>query len=384
MNKEESTPYTRHSLKWTGKPFDNFAGWRKGLATVMTRAYGQPAMFFRHFIYDAPPKFATDVIEAVTGEADLAKRHYLNELNRHMELLSYQRLSHIQMYSAVFDMLHPDTVKQLERGEDYATMHSTHDPLTLIEELSKIMLVCSTGNVRQDRFKSRMGYNSISQREKETIHDYYERTAKAIATQTSVGQKPSPDEDQAMDFIYKLDQRIFKDFIVGLNMAEQDQMRIHATIIKTKPRVEFKSTYPNSLDEAYQRVKSYSTCQVAATTGTVWPQQTVFASDSSDQHAKDNTKSTSTSIPREEWIKMTKEQQDAVKAKNKKSKTKICNYCSKAGHIEPDCRALKHDIAELKKFKSQHTVAQITHTANTEEDEDSQEEMVYVHTTENS
>ena len=108
------------------------------------------------------------------------------------------------------------------------------------------MLLCSTGNIRQDRHKSRMIYNALQQREKETVLEYYTRTEKAIATQLLTGQKPDPDEDQAMDFIYKLDHRLYKGLIQKMDWDEEDAMRCHAAAKKLDTTVIFTSSYPNT------------------------------------------------------------------------------------------------------------------------------------------
>ena len=78
---------------------------------------------------------------------------------------------------------------------------------------------------------------------------------------------------------------------------------------------------------------------------------------------------------------MTKEQQDAVKAKNK-ARPK-CEYCDKPGHTESECRTLKSAIAELKKENAKKSVAFITAMpAEVVEDEEEPFEAMYVHSTE--
>ena len=52
-------------------------------------------------------------------------------------------------------------------------------------------------------------------------------------------------------------------------------------------------------------------------------------------------------IPREEWRKIRKEPQDAVKAKNKVRPK--CEYCDQPGRTKSECRTLKSVIVEPKK-----------------------------------
>ena len=109
--------------------------------------------------------------------------------------------------------------------------------------------------------------------------------------------------------------------------------------------------------------------------------QTVFASDISSDPQNKKHKDSRKTIPREEWLRMTKEQQDAVKAKNK-ARPK-CEYCDKLGHTESECRTLKSAIAELRKENAKKSIAFTTAApAGVEEDVEEPFEAVYVHSTE--
>ena len=54
-----------------------------------------------------------------------------------------------------------------------------------------------------------MIYNALRQNEKENLQDYYSRTMRSIATQVSIGYKPDADINQAIDFTYKLDRKLW-------------------------------------------------------------------------------------------------------------------------------------------------------------------------------
>ena len=82
-------------------------------------------------------------------------------------------------------------------------------------------------------------------------------------------------------------------------------------------------------------------------------------------------------MPREEWIKMKKKQQDAMKAKNKARHK--CEYCYKPGHTESGCRTLMNVVAELKKENTKKSVAYTTAVpAEAEEDDKRSFKAVYV------
>ena len=152
---------------------------------------------------------------------------------------------------------------------------------------------------------------------------------------------------------------------------------------QSRPNTSSRHNIPANLAEAFQRANSYQLGHGKTPTGTVADNllQIVFASDVSSDPQNKKHKYSRKTIPREEWLRMTKEQQDAVKAKNK-ARTK-CEYCDKPGHTESECRRLKSATAELKKENAKKSVAFITATpAEVEEDREEPFEAVYVHSTE--
>ena len=58
-----------------------------------------------------------------------------------------------------------------------------------------------------------MMHHAIRQNDKESLQDYYLRTTRSLATQHLFGNKLDADIDQALDFTYKLDRKIFQTMI---------------------------------------------------------------------------------------------------------------------------------------------------------------------------
>ena len=142
------------------------------------------------------------------------------------------------------------------------------------------------------------------------------------------------------------------------------------------------TTYPTSVAEAFQRANSYQLGHSRTTTDTVTNNhQTIFTGDTKSKPSNKKNKDKRKTIPHAEWIKITFEQQDVIKAQNRSSKK--CEFCCKIGHTESKCRSLKNAITELKKENAKETVAHTTSIPASEkaEEEDSYE-AVYVHTTE--
>ena len=79
--------------------------------------------------------------------------------------------------------------------------------------------------------------------------------------------------------------------------------------LRADPTLAHVTTYPANLAEAFQRANSYELADNLL--------QTVFASNISSDPQNKKHKDSRKTIPREEWLRMTKEQQETVKAKNK-------------------------------------------------------------------
>ena len=273
-------------LRYDGKPNPDLPLWKKSFATAMSQIYGEPALLFKTgktYAYDAPEPLSQEVMESVSVASEIEKTHYLEQLSEHKKVLQRQKTIHFKMYMALYERLHEDTVKKLSESPLWNDIDEKHDPKGLMEELTRVQMMCSTGNIRQDRHKTRMAYNSLQQHEKESLMDYYIRTQRVISNQVAVGQTPDKEEDQAIDFIYKLDRKTFQDLISKMDWEEASEIRKHQDALKEDQEAIFKSAYPNTLNDAYQRAKAYLAGQARPTTGVMTTaQHTVFASETSD------------------------------------------------------------------------------------------------------
>ena len=285
-----------------------------------------------------------------------------------------QSTTNIQLYSEHYTKLHDDASKKLLDDPLWGDIEKKQDPKGLMTAVTKFMLLSSSGSLNQD---------ALRQNEKESLQDYYYRTTRSLATQSSLGYKTDGDIDQAMDFSYKLDRKIFRSMITNMDWIEKSEIRRFQVALRADSTLVHVTTYTANLAEVFQRANSYQLGHGKTTTGTVADNllQTVFASDVSSDPQNKKHKDSRKTIPREEWLRMTKEQQDAVKAKNK-ARPK-CEYCDKPGYTEFECRTLKSAIAELKKENAKKSVAFTTATpAEAEEDEEKPFEAVYLHSTE--
>ena len=110
--------------------------------------------------------------------------------------------------------------------------------------VTKIMTPPSSGNRHQDTHQARMMHHAIRQNDKESLQDYYSRTTRSLATQQLLGNKLDPDIDQAIDFTYKLDRKIFQTMITNMDRLEESEIRKHQIALRTDSAVVHISTYP--------------------------------------------------------------------------------------------------------------------------------------------
>ena len=245
---------------------------------------------------------------------------------------------------------------------------------------TKIIFLASSGNTHQDTHRARMVHHALRQQEKESLHDYYTRTVRSLATQLSLGHKL--EIDQAMDFTYKLDRKLFQPMITSMDWLEESELRKFQVALKADAATVHATTYPTSVAEAYHRAHAHQLGHSRITTDTVVDNhQTIFASDTKSDPSYGKDKDRRKTIPHAEWIKMTPEQQDAIEAQNRQ--TKKYEFCGKIGHKETQCRSLKNAISELKKENSKKMVAHTSSVPASEDvDEEDSYEAVYVYTTE--
>ena len=144
---------------------------------------------------------------------------------------------------------------------------------------------------------------TLTEPEKESLQDYYTSTIRSLATQVSLGHKLDPEIDQAMDFTYKLDRKSFQSMITYMDWLEVSAIRKFQVALKANNAIVYVTTY----HLGHSRT----------TTGTVTDNhQTNFASDSKSAPSNKKEKGIRKTIPHAEWIKMTVEQQDDIKAQN--------------------------------------------------------------------
>ena len=349
----------------------------------MGQKYGELAQVYwtgEAFEYDI------SVRPAVSGDKDIDamdRAMYMERMAERHKAKAMQSTTNIQLYLELYNKLHDAASKKLLDDQLWGEIDRKQDPKGLMTAVTKIMLLSSSGNLHQDTHRARMIYNVLGQSGKEGLQDYYYRTMRSLATQSSLGYKTDADIDEAMDFTYKLDRKIFQTMITNMDWIEESEIGKFQLALRADPTLVHVTTYPANLAEAFQRANLYQLGHRKTTTGTVADNllQTVFASDISSDPQKKKHEDSRKTIPREEWLRMTKEQQDAVKAKNK-ARPK-CEYCDKPGDKESKCRTLKSATAELKKANAKKFVAITTATpAEAEEDEEEPFEAVYVHSTE--
>ena len=83
-----------------------------------------------------------------------------------------------------------------------------------------------------------MVHHALRQQDKESLHDYYTRTARSLATQLSLGHKLDPETDQAMD------RKLFQPMITNMDWLEESELRKYQVALKADAALVYATTYP--------------------------------------------------------------------------------------------------------------------------------------------
>ena len=182
-------------LRYDGRQNLDFNAWKKSFATSMGQKFGELAQVYRTgeaFGYDI------HVRPAVSGDKDIdamERAMYMERMAEHRKAKAMQSTTTIQLYSEPYNKLHDDASIKLLDDPLWGEIEKKQDPKGLMTAVRKIMLLSSSGNLHQDTHRARMIYNALHQNEKESLQDYYHRTMRSLATQSSLGYTTDADID---------------------------------------------------------------------------------------------------------------------------------------------------------------------------------------------
>mmetsp|Transcript_4763 Transcript_4763/g.7095 ORF Transcript_4763/g.7095 Transcript_4763/m.7095 type:complete len:361 (+) Transcript_4763:315-1397(+) len=296
----------------------NYSVWLAAMKIICSKAYGKQANLLKtneRFVY--PAVVAADytppigVGEAALSAANLAKLRLKAEEDRNGKA---QKLldSSPAFYATLWDAMSVESQQLVRVKPGYAAADLAEDPNLLWEIIRETHFTETAGGalmVVHERVRHCEEFGKFHQGREETLGEFKVKYCDLRAQLTSMGVTAPSDEEEAMIFMRKLDDRRHGDMMQTL---ANDAARGTA--------------WPATLDAAYKQAAN-------------WKVKTVAVSGSSDNHssgiqssymlADESNRASS---------KRTKGRGNFAK-KGTTSELRICRRCQKPGHLAADCRA---------------------------------------------
>ena len=239
-----------------------------------------------------------------------------------------------------------EKVRQVSNWEE---IDQLKDPLLLLKAIKDIHLAAESGFNTKDRQKTRLLYSNLQQGDEETLLSFKEKFDHAIDAMEAVGQNIPSSEDQAIDFLTKLNNSRYAPLKVQL---ENNQIM-------------GLGKYPATLADAYKLASTFKFV-VARDNSTTPLSQTVFITSAESAAAQISSSVVELKKKKnKKTAKHSKQPEDVDKNETEtdgelKKKYYPCDLCSKMGHPMFRCPMLeeaKECLQEKHNEKDQQVAA---------------------------
>src|SRR6185437_9590532 len=206
----------------------NFVRWKENLSTYCITHYQESGSFIKTGIKFEPEKSIPENFldtEGLTGDAK-AEAKALNEIikdsNRESIKLYIQEVSKVKnnmitMYGIIWGQLSDDAKEKIRTTiDDYETWSVALNTESLWKAVIDVHLTAPTGSSAVDQKAARDNYNMLKQRPNESLSAFKERFSAAVVRLEAVGVVEVLQPDQAIDFIFGLDESRFQEAQVQL------------------------------------------------------------------------------------------------------------------------------------------------------------------------
>lgn len=320
----------------------NFVRWKENLSTYCITHYQESGSFIKTGIKFEPKKSIPENFldtEGLTGDAK-AEAKALNEIikdsNRESIKLYIQEVSKVKnnmitMYGIIWGQLSDDSKEKIRTTiDDYETWSVALNTESLWKAVIDVHLTAPTGSSAVDQKAARDNYNMLKQRPNESLSAFKERFSAAVVRLEAVGVVEVLQPDQAIDFIFGLDESRFQEAQVQLRNNVNQGI----------------TSYPTTLVAALKWAENCVTLRktAAGPSSMVYCAQQVALPAASRPAPKSETKGNHSATE--------KTKSDGTKSKNVKHsdktkpdktsaagpKPKTCFFCQQTGHWGNECQ----------------------------------------------
>lgn len=346
-----------------------------------------------HYVYQIPAEPTPDEVNPVNDPVGARKTLYTEQLKTYAKKTSDYADNTRMVYTLVWSFCTVALQNAIKQLPGYATMETDRDLLGL---WAAIVQFSSFGNLthvsdEKKKMDSEIRFNNIRQRPNESIGEFYQRFTNELEAYEGMGNElnkvdmmdriPVGERDEAqreadtraetkraMLFLAKIDKVIYGGLLDDLSNSSAAG----------------RDEYPKTLSDAYGRVLTYKVSgkyisDIKSSTSAA------FATTKAREEDEDLPFSSKKNTPEKRVKKSIKQLKDEIAAKaasTPQAGTKIkCYHCGEMGHLRTECPMISKAKRYLDRNKDSKDSARALVSQKAEDNEED-EEVVYVSTTE--
>jgi hypothetical protein len=300
----------------------NFEQFKRAIANYAEREYPSLSSIFTVGEYvEPPPIIVSDAEDAAYRPEQLSQKNdpygilkaqVQEEVRERVKKINIMQDKKKSLFAVIWGQLSPESEQIVMQHEYWAEFIADHsDPLKLWQAVEDTHVIAATGIALLDKRKARRNYDSLRQDPDETLVRFKERTDAAVHAMMAYGADSPPDQDQAMDFVERLDKSRYERF----QLKMKDLLLFHNG-----------EGYPANLTEAYNKAAVFIPDRSSKSFAVQRTSQSVFFAES--QTSK-------------KYVHKGGKQQEARRVTNKKpmkgGRNGNCLICEAEDHWAKDC-----------------------------------------------
>ncbi len=284
---------------------------KKQLENYLAATYGQQGTFTEDNKYTdvVMAKDAPEAANKPTVSAEAKAARYEKRYEAFQKRADIWRDDKFKIFGEISTILNSDGENVVRSHADYEQSKKDRDPLALWKIIVLTHSMGSnTGSSLQDKQLAKREYNSLSQRDNQSLIDFRDNFQLCLDNLKLASVENAPkDQDQAMDFLDKVNKRLYGELV---NTLFNNCGRGH-------------EEYPTTLAKAYNICSNYKTVVEPAT----YPSKaTAFQLVQRKQKAPAN--------------KLVQKDNGSKEHIQELKKTRECFKCGKLGHWKNECTAV--------------------------------------------
>ena len=243
-------------------------------------------------------------------------------------IISDMEQSKPALYAVIWGQLSYESEEAIKLDPNWAAIERSKDPLALYKRLLEVHRTANSGFTVEDKRKSREEYSRMRQQSSETITQFKERFLQSLDAMKACGQDRPSDEDQAADFVNKLDNGRYAKFKTDL--INNNTLGV--------------GVFPQTLIEAFTLASRYVVAINSRNTQYTQSNEAVFVSQTkqpAQQRQTAQSKKSTEKKPNNPNSNISEKKQEKKNPAGGKKAKGACHLCGKSGHFMLDCNLLQ-------------------------------------------